>query len=64
MRFSGLSSTQYKTTKKSINYNENNKKLPEDFNLEILDYSIGTFSDLVYKDNNIYRINGNGVRFI
>ena len=47
---------QYKTTKKSINYNENNKKLPEDFNLEILDYSIGTFSDLVYKDNNIYRI--------
>ena len=47
---------QYKTTKKSINYNENNKKLPEDFNLEILNYSIGTFSDLVYKDNNIYRI--------
>lgn len=47
---------QYKTTKKIINYNEKNKKVPDDFNFEILDYSAGTFSDLVYKDNNIYRI--------
>lgn len=47
---------QYKTNKKIINYNEKNKKVPDDFNFEILDYSTGTFSDLVYKDNNIYRI--------
>lgn len=47
---------QYKTNKKIINYNEKNKKVPDDFNFEILDYSAGTFSDLVYKDNNIYRI--------
>ena len=47
---------QYETIKKIINYNEKNKKVPDDFNFEILDYSAGTFSDLVYKDNNIYRI--------
>lgn len=47
---------QFNSKKETIRYNENNKVIPDDLNKEILAYSAGTFSDLIYKDNNIYRI--------
>lgn len=46
----------YKVKKNTINYFSGDNKLPEDLNSEILQYGVGTFSNLIYKDNNIYRI--------
>ncbi|HSQ97315.1 MAG TPA: peptidylprolyl isomerase [Rickettsiales bacterium] len=47
---------KFNSKKQIIKYNENNKLIPDDLNKEILYYNAGTFSDLIYKDNNIYRV--------
>lgn len=42
--------------KDTIVYSEKKKDIPQDFNIEILQYGAGTFSDLIYKDNNMYKV--------
>ncbi len=47
---------KFNSKKEIIKYSSNNKIIPDDLNKEILDYNAGTFSDLIYKDNSIYKI--------
>jgi hypothetical protein len=47
---------KFNSKKEIIRYNSNLKIIPDDLSKEVLDYSEGTFSDLIYKDNSIYRV--------
>jgi len=47
----------YKVKKTTINCFENQKdKIPDDLSEDMLNSSAGIFSNLIYKDNNVYRI--------
>lgn len=46
----------FNVKKQTIRYSSLSKDIPEDLSIEILQYNQGTFSDLIYKDNNIYRV--------
>lgn len=46
----------FNVKKETIVYSEKKKDIPQDLNVEILQYGPGTFSDLIYKDNNMYKV--------
>lgn len=47
---------QFNTKKETFTYTPNMKNIPEDFNEDILEYKSGIFSDLIYKENNKYKV--------
>jgi len=48
-------SNVFAVTKNTITYSKGDV-IPNDLNIELLQYSQGTFSDLIYKDNNVYQV--------
>ena len=47
---------QFNTNKKTFIYTKNTVNIPEDLNDDILQYEAGVFSDLIYKENNKYKV--------
>ena len=45
----------YNVKKNEISY-QKGKEMPEDLNIDMLQYNAGTFSDVIYKDNNMYKV--------
>lgn len=48
--------SKFNAKKNTISYSERNKNIPQDLTIDILQYDAGTFSDLIYKDNSVYRV--------
>ena len=47
---------QFNTNKKTFIYTKNTVNIPEDLNDDILQYEAGVLSDLIYKENNKYKV--------
>ena len=47
---------EFNTKKETIIYTQTTTNLPEDLSSEVLEYTAGTFSDLIYKDDSKYKV--------
>ena len=47
---------EFNTKKETIIYTQSTTNLPDDLTSEILEYTAGTFSDLIYKDDSKYKV--------